>query len=105
LERNELTDALARYREHQSAKLFEGLESLEGIDVPAVASLLAAGQTYLILRSKTVDVYNGLSLHAEADWDRIDRAASSLVDAAFAGMNTSKKSPAKSGRRIARKRS
>lgn len=84
LERNELTETLARYREEQSAKLFQDFENPENIDVRALASLLAAGQTYLILRSKTVDVYNGLSLNSEDDWARIEHAASSVVDAAFA---------------------
>ncbi len=95
LERNELTEALARHREQQSAKLFQGLENLDGIDVPAVASLLAAGQTYLILRSKTVDVYNSVSLNSEEDWARIERAASSLVDAALVKKKTKKKTTAK----------
>jgi AcrR family transcriptional regulator len=84
LERNELTDAMARHREGQSIKLFQTFEGLEDVDVRALASLLAAGQTYLILRSKTVDVYNGLFLNAEEDWARIERAASFVVDAAFA---------------------
>lgn len=95
LEQNELTEALARHRERQSAKLFQGFGDLEGIDVPAIASLLAAGQTYLILRSKTVNIYNGIALRSEADWERIERAASALVDAAFAGIKPKKQPPAK----------
>jgi AcrR family transcriptional regulator len=84
LERNELTDALAESREAQSAMLFDALDEREDIDIRAIGSLLAAGQTYLILRSKTVDVYNGLQLNSEEDWARIERAVSFLVDAAFA---------------------
>ena len=84
LERNELTDALARHREKQAASLFEALDPTDELDLQAIGSLLAAGQTYLILRSKTVDVYNGLQLNSEEDWARIERAASFLVDAAFA---------------------
>lgn len=84
LERNELTDALARYREEQSAKLFEGFERTEAVDIPALASLVAAGQTYLILRSKTADVYNGLDLSSEEGWARLERAAVSMVEALFA---------------------
>ena len=83
LERNELTDALARHREEQGARLFDSLEETGEVDLRAVGSLLAAGQTYLILRAKTADVYNGLELNQEKDWLRIERAASFLVDAAF----------------------
>jgi AcrR family transcriptional regulator len=84
LERNELTDALARHREEEGSKLFQYFEESENIDIRAIGSLLAAGETYLILRSKTADVYNGLSLNSEEDWSRIERAASLLMDAAFA---------------------
>lgn len=83
LERNELTDALARHREMQSTDLFDSFEGSEQIDIRAVGSLMAAGLTYLILRSKTVDVYNGLHLDSEADWERIERAVNFLIDAAL----------------------
>jgi AcrR family transcriptional regulator len=83
LERNELTDALARHREEQGARLFDLFEGGRDVDIRAVGSLLAAGQTYLVLRSKTADVYNGLNLNSEEDWSRLERAASFLLDAAF----------------------
>jgi AcrR family transcriptional regulator len=82
LERNEITDALARRREEQADQLFQSLGALSGIDPQAIGALLAAGQTYLILRSKTVDTYNGLHLNSEEDWARIERAVRFLVDAA-----------------------
>jgi AcrR family transcriptional regulator len=103
LERNELTDALARHREAQGAKLFEYFEEGQDVDVRAVGSLLAAGQTYLILRSKTADVYNGLNLNSEEDWSRLERAASFLLDAAFAPREKEMK-PQASGRRTKRKK-
>jgi AcrR family transcriptional regulator len=84
LERNELTDALARHREEEGSTLFQYFEESDDLDIRAIGSLLAAGQTYLILRAKTADVYNGLSLNSEEDWSRIERAAAFLVDAAFA---------------------
>ena len=91
LERNELTDALARSREDQGLALFDALDRQDDLDLRALGSLLAAGQTYLILRSKTVDVYNGLHLNSEEDWARIERATSFLVDAAFAMKEAAKK--------------
>ena len=83
LERNALTDALARHREEQGEKLFQSLDKLTGIDLRAIGSLLAAGLTYLTLRAKTVDLYNGLQLNSEKDWARIEEAVSFLVDAAI----------------------
>ena len=83
LERNELTDALAHSREQQAEPLFDYLNEQGSVDFRAIASLLAAGQTYLILRAKTADVYNGLRLNSEKDWLRIERAIALLVDAAF----------------------
>lgn len=91
LERNELTDALARHRETQGAKLLDHFEEAQDIDVRAIGSLLAAGQTYLILRSKTIDVYNGLHLSSEEDWTRLERAASFLLDAVFAPRSKERK--------------
>lgn len=103
LERNELTDALARHREAQGDRLFEHFDEAQGVDVRAVGSLLAAGQTYLILRSKTADVYNGLNLNSEEDWLRLERAAAFLLDAAFAQRETEMK-PHGPGRPAKRKR-
>lgn len=88
LEHNELTDALARRREEQGEKLFQSLDQLTGIDLRAIGSLLAGGLTYLILRAKTVDVYNGLQLNTEKDWARIEEAVSFLVDAAMQKIET-----------------
>jgi len=88
MERNELTEALARHRESQAVQLFEQFFEGHSVDVRAIGSLLAAGQTYLILRAKTADVYNGLNLNSEEDWLRLERAAAFLLDAAFAHRGT-----------------
>lgn len=90
LERNDLTDALASFREEADAKLFGHFEQREDRDIRAIGSLLAAGFTYLILRSKTADVYNGLSLDSDEDWQRLERAAGFLIDSAFATSDTAK---------------
>lgn len=83
-ERNDLTDTLARYREAQSAMLIEDFAQASGVDVQAVGSLLAAGQTYLVLRAHTTDVYNGLSLNSDQDWTRVEAAICLLIDAVLA---------------------
>jgi hypothetical protein len=64
--------------------LIEGFAQAAGIDAQAVGSLLAAGQTYLLLRAHTIDVYNGLSLNSDGDWARVEVAICSLIDATFA---------------------
>jgi AcrR family transcriptional regulator len=98
-ERNELTDMLARYREEQSAQLLQQFELFSGVDVRAIASLLAAGQTYLVLRSKGADVYNGLSLHSDEDWTRLEAAVCSIIDAVFANAATAAGNSVGGGRR------
>ncbi len=84
LERNELTDALAHYREEQGMKLIRMIRNARGVDLQALGSLLSAGQTYLILRSKTAAVYNGLELDSDREWKRIEKNIRHLVRLAFA---------------------
>jgi AcrR family transcriptional regulator len=93
LERSELTDALAQYREKQSAIYFPPFDGSKEIDIRAVGSVIAAGLTYLVLRSKTADVYHGLHLDSPEDWSRIERAAGFLVDAAFLAQGPTKPAP------------
>jgi hypothetical protein len=88
LERNELTDALANYREGQSMKLLSLFRDQGSADVQAIAALLGAGQTYLLLRAKTADVYNGLQLKKDQDWKRVEEAIRLLVRL-FIGTDTS----------------
>lgn len=91
LERNELTDALAHYREEQGLKLIAMFGETRQLDLPALASLLSAGQTYLILRTKTAKVYNGLELGSDRDWERIEKSIERLVRLVFDGTAKSRK--------------
>lgn len=86
-ERNELTDALARAREEEGLDLL-ALEPLKNpprpdMDIPAVAAILHAGLTYLVLRAKTADAYLGLDLSPHGDWDRVEKALTDLVRSYF----------------------
>jgi AcrR family transcriptional regulator len=83
LEKNQLTDALSRYREEQSMKLLSLFRDMEKADVQAIGALLGAGQTYLLLRSKTTDIYSGLALKKDQDWKRVEEAIRLLVGLAF----------------------
>jgi len=82
-ERNEFTDALAKEREQQSQRWFGLAPKLDSGDFPAVASILAAAQVYLVLRSKTAAVYNGIDLHSVTGWKRIEDAVALLSDLFF----------------------
>jgi AcrR family transcriptional regulator len=93
LERNELTGALAEYREEQSASFFRGFDASREIDIRAIGSLLAAGETYLALRARNCEVYNGINLNSEEGWARIEAAVGFLVDAAFGRSAAMKKAP------------
>jgi len=83
LEQNELTDALARYREEEGLRWIAMVREPAGVDLQVLGSLLAAGLTYLTLRSKTAAIYNGLELRSEKDWKRIEASVESLVHLAF----------------------
>ncbi len=86
LERNELTDVLARHREALGLQMLETLGTpadAATADVVAIASLLAMAQTYLLLRTKTADTYNGIRLDSVEGQERFSRAMDHLVDLAF----------------------
>lgn len=86
IERNKLTDELARLRETQGLEIMDLLPQKGdawGRDLNAVAALLTAGITYLILRAKTADEFNGVPLHTEEGRRRIEQAVTVLIDAYF----------------------
>jgi AcrR family transcriptional regulator len=102
-ERNELTDALASERECQTRQWLSLLRGIEGADLPAIASILAAGQVFLILRSKTAETYNGINLHSEDGWRRIENAVALLSDLFFEHVEAGQKAGRNQGKTPARK--
>jgi len=72
---NELTEKLAEVREEQGLRTMSriGVEA-RGVDLPAVAAILSAGLTYLVLRSKSAPCWLGVSLQDERGWARIEGA-------------------------------
>jgi AcrR family transcriptional regulator len=83
-ERNELTEAMATEREQRARQWLSLVPDLQGADLAAVVSVLAAGQVYLTLRSKTADHYNGIELNSADGWKRIEDAVALLCDLFFA---------------------
>ena len=98
-ERNALTEALARERERRSQEWLALAPDLQGADLAAVSSVLVAGQVFLALRAKTADTYNGIELHSEGGWKRIEDAVGLLSDLFFrnatAGRNKKSADPDK----------
>jgi AcrR family transcriptional regulator len=82
-ERNALTSMLAAQRNRQAEQWLALAPRLQGADLRAVASILVAGQVFLALRAKTADVYNGIDLHSEKGWQRIENAVQLLSDLFF----------------------
>jgi len=81
--RNELSEASARKRERQGADLIEALvgatPDARAVDVTAMAALLSAGLTFLMLRARTSEAYLGIDISSKEGWGRIERAMEELV--------------------------
>jgi AcrR family transcriptional regulator len=86
VEKNELTDAIAKEREEKgyelSSKLKEKMD-LKDNESDAVIALLVSGIYYLVLRSRTVDVFNGICLNSEKGWQQIENAIQMIVNTYF----------------------
>lgn len=85
LERNELTDELVQAREQTSIACLTALEQTCSFpvdrDVPAISAILVAAMVYLVLRSQSSSTFLGLDLSSPESWQRIEKAAASLVAA------------------------
>ncbi len=86
LERNELTDELARFREQQGMEILQQLPNGnpdDDRDLAAMAAILHAGISYLVLRGKTADVYLGIELNTDEGAKRLTKAIEKLVETVF----------------------
>ncbi len=85
--KNDLSAETAEIREKQGKQLIEmlslGTDFSRDLDIPAVASILSAGFTYLLLRAKTSGTYLGIDLNSDEDWKRIEKALELLVRSFF----------------------
>ncbi len=91
-ERNALTDELSVLRERRAAELAARLREKLGNDGPAVAewravaALIVAATTYLLVRSRNCDVYAGIDLHTEQGWAELEQAIDLIVSATLGTM-------------------
>ena len=86
--RHPLTRVLDRIREERSERLMQalpaGLRSSD-LDLAALSALLGAGMQHLLLRSRTVTVFNGVPLDTTDGWCRLEGALDLICERLFAG--------------------
>lgn len=93
VERHPLTRILDRIRETRAEQLMESIPAKvlgEGRDLPAISALLSAGLQHLLLRSRTVDRYNGVPIASAEGWARIESALQSICTALLGASTTQK---------------
>jgi AcrR family transcriptional regulator len=80
-ERNEVTARLEEVRERRglvlSAVLARDVPS--GVDVAALAGLFSGAVHYLLLRARKIRLFNGIDLHTEEGWLRLEAAGRAMV--------------------------
>lgn len=82
--RHPLTRILDRIRETRSQQLMEALPPglrESALDLPAISALLGAGMQHLLLRSRTVETFNGVPIARPEGWSRIESALQTLCRA------------------------
>jgi len=94
VEKNELTLAIAKEREEKGTYLSHKIKEKMNIqesdfDTDAIVALLVSGLYYLALRSRTVDVFNGVELNTEQGWARTEKAVESIINNLFNTINKS----------------
>ena len=88
VERNELTAELEMIRENTALRMVEMFfpTGVGAVDLPAVLGLVGAGLSYLAVRARDIQWYNGIDIQSDEGWQRIeaavDRIISGLVPAA-----------------------
>ncbi len=84
--KNEATSAMATVREEKGISLLKGISGITGdvkADIPAAAGLILGGIYYMILRSRHVDVFNGIDINSEEGWKRIEKSVEDLIELAL----------------------
>ena len=80
-ERNELTAELEAIRESSMMEFFQMflLTKDNEQDMQAVLALMGAAISYLVLRSKNIDLYSGLDLSSDQGWQRLENAIGVVI--------------------------
>ena len=82
--RTALVIALEDIREKRALEIAQWLAAQyripRGLDIEAIAALLAAALNYLAARSRKIRVFSGVKIKSDADWERLLKAVDRLVD-------------------------
>jgi len=81
IEPNGLTEELERIRERSIIEFFQMffVKDQIKIDLQAIIMLIGAAISYLVLRSKNIDLFGGLDLGSEQGWKRIEKAIETIT--------------------------
>jgi len=80
---NEISRKIARQREANSMKLIREIKKrfdFIELDIEGTISIISAAVYYLAIRSKTADVYTGISLTSRQGQSRFEKTIGSLID-------------------------
>ncbi len=80
IEPNGLTEELERIREQSIIEFFQMffMKDQLQIDLQAIIMLIGAAISYLVLRSKHIDLFGGLDLGSDQGWKRIEKAIETI---------------------------
>lgn len=90
-EQNELTEILAKQREEESVLNIDKIKTLlkisKNFDIEGIISILFGGIVFLLLRSKTINVFNGININSEEGFDRLKKSLIFIIDAVIEKYN------------------
>ena len=91
VERNQLIEVLEEVREDAALRLLEELAPAPGetdADLAAVTALLGAAIMYLVVRSRHVEVFNGVDIGSEDGWRRLEAAITAICESCIGNKET-----------------
>ena len=81
IEPNGLTEELERIREQSIMEFFQMffIKDQIQIDLQAIIMLIGAAISYLVIRSKNIELFGGLDLGSDQGWKRIEKAIETIA--------------------------
>ena len=81
IETNDLTDELERVREERIMEFFQMffINDKTQVDLQAIIMLMGAAISYLILRSRNIELYGGIDITSEQGWKRLQEGIDQIV--------------------------
>ena len=86
-DRTALVVALEEVREQRALELEKWLDEtysqVDGVDLPAVTTLITAAIDYLAARARKIRIYGGVGIKGDAEWERLLAAVDQIIDGLF----------------------